>query len=74
MDPIQESRRGLLLAPLLAALPAALAGTALASPLDPAQTIIRLPANHVWVPNKGYPEHSVDMFPLTGDTTQPGLY
>ncbi len=74
MDPIQESRRSLLLAPLLAALPAAFADTAWATPLNPAQTIIRLPADHVWIPNKGYPERSVDMCPLTGDTTQPGLY
>ena len=74
MDPIQESRRSVLLPPLLAALPAALADAASASPLDPAQSIIRLLADHVWVPNKGYPERSVDMYPLTGDTTQPGLY
>lgn len=74
MDPVQESRRSLLLAPLLAALPAALASTASASPLDPAQTMIRLPGEHVWVPNTGYPEHSVDMCPLAGNTTQPGLY
>lgn len=74
MDPIQESRRSLLLAPLLAALPAAFADTAWATPLNPAQTIIRLPPDHVWIPNKGYPKRSVDMCPLTGDTTQPGLY
>ena len=42
MDPVQESRRSLLLAPLLAVLPAALADTASASPLNPAQTIIQL--------------------------------
>jgi len=74
MDPIQPGRRDLLLAPLLAALPMALASTASASPLDPAQTIIRPPAEHAWTPNKGYPERSVDMCPLVGDTNQPGLY
>ena len=74
MDPVQESRRTLLMAPLLAALPAALASAASASPLDPAQTIVRPPADHPWLPNPGYPERSVDMCPLTGDTTKPGLY
>ena len=74
MDPVQESRRSLLLAPLLAALPAALADTALATPLNPAQTMIQLPPDHVWVPNKGYPERSVDMCSLAGDIMKPGLY
>lgn len=74
MDLIDASRRDLLLAPLLAALPMALMSQAVASPLDPAQTIIKPPTDLVWLPNKGYPEHSVDMYPLTGDTTKPGLY
>lgn len=74
MDPIQAGRRDLLLAPLLAALPMALAANASASPLDPAQTVIRPPAEHAWIPNKGYPERSVDMCPLAGDPNQPGLY
>ncbi len=68
--PLDTDRRALLLAPLLATL----AATAEASPLNPAQTIIRPPADHPWIPNKGYPERSVDMCPLTGDTNQPGLY
>lgn len=72
MEP--NSRRDLLLAPLLAALPLALTQAAAASPLDPAQTIIRPPAEHAWVPNPGYPERSVDMCSLAGDTTKPGLY
>lgn len=71
MDPIQADRRALLLVPLLAALPVA---SASASPLNPAQTIIRMPADHAWIPNKGYPERSVDMCPLFGDTNQPGMY
>ncbi len=72
MDPIQAGRRDLLLAPLLAALPVALASAASASPLDAAQTIIRLPAEHAWLPNKGHPERSVDMCPLIGETNQAG--
>lgn len=50
MEPLQNGRRDLLLAPLLAALPLALAGSAEASPLDPSQTIIRPPAEHAWKP------------------------
>jgi hypothetical protein len=68
--PLESDRRALLLVPLLAAL----ASKAEASPLNPAQTIIRPPADHRWIPNKGYPERSVDMCPLSGDTNQPGLY
>jgi len=41
MDPIQADRRALLLAPLLAAAPIAPAS---ASPLNPAQTNLRMPA------------------------------
>jgi hypothetical protein len=74
MDSMQASRRDLLMAPLLAALPMALATAASASPLNPAQTIIRLPTEHSWIPNKGYPERSVDMCPLLGDTNQAGMY
>lgn len=68
--PLDADRRALLLAPLLATF----AASAEASPLNPQQTIIRPPADHQWIPNKGYPERSVDMCPLTGDTNQPGLY
>ena len=67
-------RRDLLLAPLLAALPMAFARVAAASPLNPGQTIIKPPADLTWIPNKGYPERSVDMAPLFGDTTKEGLY
>ncbi len=74
MEPIHAGRRDLLLAPLIAALPVAMLQSASASPLNPAQTIIRPPAEHLWVPNANYPERSVDMCPLTGDTNKPGLY
>jgi hypothetical protein len=63
-------RRDVLLATMLAAL----ATDAAASPLNPAQTIIEPPDKHDWLPNKGYPDHSVDMCPLAGSTTEPGLY
>ena len=66
-------RRGLLLAPLLAALPALL-GKASASPLDPTQTIIRRPEALPWHANDGTPPRSVDMCPLVGSTNGSGLY
>lgn len=74
MDETIATRRDLVLAPLLAALPMALAGSAAASPLNPAQTVIHLPDQLAWAPVQGYPERSVDMCPLTGSTTAPGLY
>ena len=79
MDAFQNGRRDLLLAPLLAAPLLGMSSVALtraaeASPLNPAQTIIQPPAEHAWKPNPGYPERSVDMCPLAGDTTKPGLY
>ena len=67
-------RRDILLGAMLAALPLALTGQASASPLNPAQTIIKQPDELTWIPNKGYPERSVDMAPLYGATDQPGLY
>ena len=65
------NRRGILAVPMLAALYASAAD---ASPINPAQTIIRPPDDFVWTPNKGYPERSVDMAPLVGDTNAEGLY
>ena len=71
---MDSSRRDVLLASLVASLPAVLARTAEASPLNPAQTIIEPPGEHHWIPNAGYPERSVDMCPLAGSTNEPGLY
>ena len=71
---MDTQRRDVLLATLLAGLPALAAGAAKASPLDPAQTVIELPDAHHWIPNKGYPERSVDMCPIAGSTTEAGLY
>ncbi|WP_216856392.1 hypothetical protein [Acidisphaera sp. S103] len=67
-------RRDLMLATLLASVPAGLLETAQASPLNPQQTIIRPPGELKWKANPAYPEPSVENCPLTGDTTQPGLY
>ena len=67
------SRRDLLLASLLAAAPLGLSGAA-ASPLNPAQTIIKPPDSLTWKPNPAFPEPTVDMCPLAGDVNAPGLY
>ncbi|HUB48789.1 MAG TPA: cupin domain-containing protein [Acetobacteraceae bacterium] len=67
-------RREVLLTALASALPIALANTASASPLNPKETIIRLPSELQWVPNRAYPERSVDNCMLVGDLTRPGLY
>ena len=71
---MDTSRRDMLLASLLAGLPALAATAAQASPLNPAQTIIQPSDALHWIPNAGYPERSVDMCPLAGSTNDPGLY
>jgi hypothetical protein len=67
------SRRDLLLSSLIAALPFGIESAA-ASPLDPAQTIITPPEKLQWKIQPPFPPESVDMCPLIGDTTAPGLY
>ncbi len=74
MPPSDASRREVLLASVLASIPLLLAEGASASPLNPGETIIKPPDSLTWIPNKGYPEHSVDMCPLAGSTTESGLY
>jgi len=75
MEEMAPSRRELLIAPLLAALPLALAGSAAqASKLDPEQTIVRLPEQIKWQLQPDFPPNSVEMAPLVGATTSPGLY
>jgi hypothetical protein len=66
-------RRELLLASLMAALPLGL-GDAAASPLDPAQTIIKPPGDLIWKAAAGNPPRSVENCVLAGDPTAPGLY
>src|SRR5258708_4390069 len=66
-------RRDLLLASFLATLPFGDKGAA-ASPIDPAQTIVKLPAELQWKANPNNPPRSSESCLLTGDTTQPGLY
>jgi hypothetical protein len=67
-------RRDVMLAALFSSLPAGLMESAVASPLNPEQTIIRPSAELHWKPNPAYPEPSVDSCILAGDINQPGLY
>jgi hypothetical protein len=67
------TRRDLLLTSLLAALPLNPSGAA-ASPLNPAQTIIKTPDALRWETQPSFPKGSADICPLTGDSTAPGLY
>jgi len=72
---IQETfRREMMLATLTAVLPIGLTDNAAASQLNPAQTIIRPPADLQWKSNPAFPEPSVDSCVLTGSVTEPGLY
>jgi hypothetical protein len=68
------TRRGLLLAPLLAALPLALPLDARASGIDPAQTAVTLPDAIRWTPWQGLPPHSGEVATLYGGLDKPGPY
>jgi hypothetical protein len=69
------TRRRVLLAPLLAAVPFAMAATAAqAGTIDPSQTAIILPAAVQWVPWSGLPPHSGEMATLYGRLDEPGPY
>jgi hypothetical protein len=67
-------RRGLLLAPLLAAVPRLLIGDAQASKLDPAQTMVTPQDKIEWKTRPGWPKDSVAQANLFGDLNQTGLY
>jgi len=72
-----SSRRSLLLAPLLAALPLVLSDTgARASKLDPSETMITLPDAIKWDAWRAgtVPPHSSEMATLYGGLDQPGPY
>ena len=67
-------RRDVMLAALMSSLPIGFAESAAASPLNPAQTIIRPPDGLQWKVNPAYPEPCVDNCLLSGDPTRAGLY
>jgi hypothetical protein len=73
-DLLLSGRRDLLLTPLLAALPLALAGEARADKLNPDWTIVRLPDQIKWQSQLSGPPNSVESAPLFGSTNEAGLY
>jgi hypothetical protein len=73
MTELTIPRRGLLFAPMLAALPQ-LIGSAEASPLDPAQTMITPVDQIPWQTRPNWPKDSVAQANLSGDLNQPGFY
>lgn len=75
MPDVSATRRRVLLAPLLAAVPLAMAGSsARAGGIDPSQTAITLPDAMKWVPWSGLPPHSGEMAVLYGGLDVPGPY
>jgi hypothetical protein len=71
---LAATRRGLILAPLLAALPAALLAYP-AHAIDPAQTQVILPDQYQWKPAlPSAPAKSVETVPVFGATDKPGPY
>ena len=73
MQSLLATRRDLLIAPLLASLPAALSRSANAAP-DPAMTIVKPPGEIVWGAPPDFPEKSVEAAALWSKTGDPGLY
>jgi hypothetical protein len=73
---ICPTRRALLFAPLLAALPLALSGTAaLAGTINPSETQVTLPGAIKWSGwINGFPPHSGEMAALHGGLDRPGPY
>ena len=68
------TRRGLILAPLIAALPAALLVDP-AHAIDPAETQVILPDQYQWKPaTPNAPAQSVETVPVFGATDKPGPY
>ncbi len=71
---LAATRRGLLLAPLIAALPLGLLSDP-AMAIDPAQTQVTLPDQFQWKPGlPGAPSRSIETVPVFGATDKPGPY
>jgi hypothetical protein len=74
-ETLLSTRRSLLLAPLLAALPAGFSSDrALASKIDPAQTAITLPDAIKWGTLGNFPPNAIEMATLFGGLDKPGPY
>jgi hypothetical protein len=71
---LAATRRGLLFAPLVAALPLGLTSDPAAA-IDPGETQVTLPDHYQWQPGiPGAPPRSVETVPVFGATDRPGQY
>jgi hypothetical protein len=70
---LAATRRGLLAAPLAAALPLTLASDPAAA-IDPSETQVTLPNQYQWKPWPGGPPQSAETVSLYGSTDKPGPY
>src|SRR5258708_12112109 len=75
IDNLSANRRDLLIAPLLAAMPAALlGGRADASPVDPAMTFTKLPPHITWHKARNRPPKTVEQALLWSKSSDPAPY
>jgi hypothetical protein len=74
MNTLLTTRREMLVAPLLAAMPALLASAAQAAGPDPSMTIVKLPDQIAWELARNVPPGVVEQAKLWGDSSQAGLY
>lgn len=75
MNDLLARRRDLLVAPLLAALPATLAASpAAAAGVDPAMTIVRLPDQIPWAQLYNFLPGAAEQAPMQGKPSDPGQY
>jgi hypothetical protein len=74
MTDLTIPRRGLLFAPMLAALPQLLMSEVQASPLDPAQTMITPHDKIDWQTRPNWPKDSVAQANLFGNLNEAGFY
>ncbi|HZB93121.1 MAG TPA: cupin domain-containing protein [Stellaceae bacterium] len=74
MDTPIATRRELLVAPLLAALPTILAASAAVAAPDPSMTIVKLPAELRWTKPPDFPADSVENALLWSQPSARGLY
>ena len=70
---LSSTRRSLMLAPLLAALPLGLSAGS-AQPINPAETQVTLPDQIRWTAWTGGPPRGAEMATLFGGLDQPGEY
>jgi hypothetical protein len=75
MDNLRARRREMLVASLMAALPAAFTSSpAEAAGVDPSMTIVRLPDQIPWAQLYNFPPGAAEQAPMFGKISEPGQY